>query len=119
MKAKRSGYKSSKFLSPRGFELFCDGVCDRPVITVENYMKWYDLFAIHPNGQVTVVDGREFEHGFYTEYDQSAYGDHIFNPYFVLYLAGKLGMDVCLPALEVIIGRWEIEHNDFPREQLI
>ena len=101
------------FVSERGAELFCDGVADRPVITVENYLKWYDLYVIHPEGRVEVLeDHLSAEDDFISEYGESAYGDHVFNPRFVLFLARRNGMDVSSGALEALIGRWQLEHDN-------
>lgn len=103
------------YKSERGIALFCDGVADVPLITVENYMKWYSIYAIYPDGHVATVDttmreDNEFERIF----GESAYGDHVFNPWFVLYIAWLRGIEVCGSALEAIIGRWIMDHDNFP-----
>jgi hypothetical protein len=102
-----------KFVSDRGHELFfCSTGCgDRPVITVEYYIKWYTLFVVHHDGRVTELDYQpDLEDEFISRYGESAYGDHVFNPRFVVFLADRLEMDVDEIALEVIIGRWQQEH---------
>lgn len=98
-------------LSDRGIELFCDGVTDRPVLTVERYAKWYDLYVVYPNGRVaTFKDTLDSEGAFISEYHESAYGDHVFNPRFYLFLAKRYGMDFSSGALEVLVGRWLLDH---------
>ena len=98
-------------VSDRGIELFCDGVADLPVLTVENYLKWYDLYVIHPDCRVAKFeDTLDSEGAFISEYNESAYGDHVFNPRFYLFLANRYGMDFSSSALEVLVGRWLLDH---------
>lgn len=81
-----------------------------PQIAVELYEKWYHLFVIFPGGRVETFASSLYENGFLKEFPgQSAFGDHIFNPLFVLYLAKVLGYEVAALSLELLIGRWELE----------
>jgi hypothetical protein len=93
------------------------GPCDVPIFTVENYLKWYTLQVVRPDGSVCTPDdldrGDEMEREavrIVARYGESAEGNHVFNPRYVVTLAGLLGCVVCDESMEMIIGRWEREH---------
>lgn len=107
-----------KYYSPRGMELIVECIADRPVLTVELYMKWYDLFIVHPNGQVSSAfecaghKWDEAEDYVISQYKESAVCDHAFNPKFFVRLAETLDIDYCDLALELVAGRWAIDYDN-------
>lgn len=48
--------KQQEFTSNRNIKLITQEVNDKPMLTVENYMKWYDIFVIQINGEVVPVN---------------------------------------------------------------
>ena len=45
------------YLSERGHTLvYWSPPSEVPVLTVENYVKWYGLYLVHPDGRVGVGD---------------------------------------------------------------
>lgn len=69
---------------------------DRKVLTVELYEKWYALQLLDENGGVSEVEFPEFR-------------DHCPDPVAVQLLAVREGYYMDPLALEMIIGRWELE----------
>lgn len=102
--------RSGLLTSDRGHLLFYDGIGDTPVLTVENCCKWYGLYVIRPSLEVVKFEcDRDDEQEFYKLYKETAYGDHVFNPRFVVFLARRYGYELPACALEVLIGRWRLE----------
>jgi hypothetical protein len=92
--------------SPRGFSLFySEHGCDVPVLTVEAYEKWYELFLVHPDGRVESISFNELERfcG-----DGSPYADHAPNPNAVRLLVEARGWRLSELTFELMIGRWEL-----------
>jgi hypothetical protein len=86
---------------------------DDSVLTVENYLKWYNLYVVHPNGTVQEVPFPSSDKyaKFGPEY-ATAYCDHVPNPRVVSLFAEETGYRMCEQALEIIIGRWEQEYKN-------
>ena len=85
-----------------------------PIITVELYIKWYDLYVVQAGGIAYKFDAA-FPGVWDTverKFDGSAYCDHVFNPKFVGELAGAIGGIVDDLAYELMIGRWEQEYKE-------
>lgn len=109
----------TKWVSERGKELF-GSPCDIPLLTVENYCKWYNLYVILPNGRVEHLEAAkerreavEWVTGrIHAKYGESAISDHTYNPRFYVWVAEHLGYAWDSEALEIIIGRWELESKD-------
>lgn len=96
-----------------GITFVHDGPLDSVgVLTVELRSKWYGLWHI------TETTGRAiYFHELdrlYTEQDLPGppFVDHVPNPYYVVALGKKLGIPVSDLALEMIVGRWELEVGD-------
>jgi len=111
------------FKSDRGFLLCCESVVgdSRPILTVEDYIKWYDMYVIYPDTEVVeklrsnkdrATAFLSVESEFIARYDESAIYDHCFNPKFYVLLAHRLNMEYDDRAAEIIAGRWAIEHGD-------
>jgi hypothetical protein len=89
-----------------------------PVLTVENYLKWYDLYVVMPDETVHALGRNNWLTVEYEDAEERFNGDnfggihsaHLFNPYFVQFLAEFLGFHLDEQSLEIIIGRWEREY---------
>lgn len=79
-----------------------------PVVTLENYTKWYTLHTVNPDGSVTKIDGRILSEVM-DKYHDAAWTDHRFSPRFIYRLAQHLGADVDERAIECALGRWMLE----------
>jgi len=92
------------YLSNRGHPLVhCTPPIAIPVLTVENYVKWYTLHVVHPDGRVQEVD-------FPTESPAgSAFMDHVPNPVACQKLAADKGWLWDENSLDMIWGRWRRE----------
>lgn len=102
-------------VSHRGLPLVYSGMpCDQPVITVENYMKWYDLYLVNPDYSVTVFDHYEsLYHELSREFATvTLVGDHMWHPSYVMELEKRTGYILCNESLEMITGRWIRDHID-------
>jgi len=104
----------SVWTSKRGHLLiFCGDPESKPVLTAENYSKWYELFLVMPDGTVGEVGFGEL-HELADERGVSPYVDHVPNPSLVSVLAERRGWSIDHVSYEVMVGRWEIEvvHSD-------
>lgn len=92
------------WFSDRGFPLiYCGSPLDVPVLTVENYCKWYQFYLAMPDGQVKQ---------FYFEDDKfndTTWSNHTINPAYYKHICSKFGFHEDDQAYEIIVGRWEIE----------
>lgn len=73
---------------------------DKPVLTVENYLKWYCLYLVRPDGSVEAVD-----------FPEDGYCDHVPFPAAVLRMADERGWHVCTESMEMMIGRFMLEYK--------
>jgi hypothetical protein len=78
-----------------------------PVLTVENYLKWYQLFLVHKE-VVTPIYFHELE-PFAAEMGCSAFVDHVPNPRVVEVFAEAKGFGLDGQAWEMMLGRWTWE----------
>lgn len=95
------------YYSPRGEQLvFIGEPMDVPVITVENYTKWYTLFTIQPDGKVEplIIDG---------------WIDHNPIPVEVYKYAQQANMFVDEQSMEMIIGRFVQEKYESASKERI
>jgi hypothetical protein len=76
------------------------------VVTVENYMKWYSLWIVHPDDSVTAMDDYDLMEQIATELNTHWMGDHVFNPDCVAEYCRRMNYWLCTESLEMIIGRW-------------
>ena len=84
----------------------------KPILTVENYSKWYSFYLIMPDGSV-IKCPRPYDLAgeFTAKTRESAYRDHSFNPNFYNYLAHHRGYNACDQTEEMIVGRWVTESS--------
>ena len=109
--------KTGPYKSPRGMMLLDQTPSDKPILTGENYEKWYDLYLLHPDGTVEPVtknydiDDCNYETG-------CVWIDHNYHPEIFNKMAGKHGWYIGQVAIEVAAGRWALEyHKQFDSAQ--
>lgn len=83
---------------------------DKPVLTVANYCKWYELYLVNPDGSVTEVDSTVI-HEVCDKIDGATWVDHIYSPQLFYGVAELLGAYYCSESAEVIVGRWLLENH--------
>lgn len=100
------------YVSYRGIPLLCQDRGKTPIVTMENYVKWYGVQILQPNGVVETVDcdimsdiEREFP-------KYPLRGDHNFHPFLLKRIAERIGGTVCWRAHEMTAGRWLHEIMD-------
>ncbi len=93
---------------------------DKPLLTVSLEAKWYCLYLITP----TVQGCRELDDIRKIEFEEleaiangneSAFCDHVPNPHVVVRYAERKNYRLDHRALEMIIGRWELEYPANPK----
>lgn len=87
---------------------------DKPVLTLENYTKWYHVFLVMPTGVVEVVDpGAEWAANDKLRFHGIV--DHLFHPQLLIQLAKDLDVYTDERALECAGGRWLRENDDLAK----
>ena len=81
---------------------------DVPVLTVENFAKWYGLYLVHPDGRVEEIDFGVLEDAA-RKLGVSPYVDHVPRPEVVEATASARGWILDEASREVIVGRWRLE----------
>lgn len=76
-----------------------------PVLTVENYLKWYSLYAVKPDGTVRVVPYTEYSH-LEDKFGGMLWADHCLNPAAYEDIAEELNMLTDSNSQDMIAGRW-------------
>lgn len=95
--------------SKRGHQLIFYGVPQSsPVLTIENYPKWYGLELVMPDGTVEEVGFEELQ-ALADERGTYPYVDHVPDPTLVSALAERRGWMLDTVSYEVMVGRWESE----------
>ena len=97
------------YYSDRNIPLVYNGFLprERAIITVENYLKWYKLYLLHPNGDVEAVDFPVMD-----GIAGSPYIDHVPNPDHVAAWANLEGYTISDQSYEMMIGRWVYEAKE-------
>lgn len=97
------------YLSERGHTLvYWTPPSSKPVLTVENYVKWYALHLVHPNGVVKTIPFPD------TSPEGSPFVDHVPNPVACQRLAAEKGWVWDENSLDMIWGRWRREVEECP-----
>ena len=96
--------------------LICTTPKDYPIITAENYEKWYSLFILHPDVSVTPVPPGDIM-DMCDIFRRSFWVDHAFHPTLLLALAHYYGGSADIVTLETAAGRWVLEGNSLPNGQ--
>ena len=107
------------YYSDRGIPLlFTDSLISRPIITVENYLKWYGVHVVFPDGHVEPFENNDkmrtqafdlFERRVAHRYHESPYADHVPSPRLLPWLAYFMDYDYHTEAVELITGRSILE----------
>ena len=98
------------YKSDRDIALFCTKEeLNKPIISMENYCKWYAAYIIYPSGAIIKLDFEELEEGFEIQLE-SAYYDHTPNPIAICSYASAHKFDICSYSLAAITRRWFNEY---------
>lgn len=105
-------------LSYRGIPLVTGGQpsVNKTALTVEAYIKWYDIYGVATNGSVRAID-LKLKHRYEADRPgRVAWSDHIPTPGFCRWLAETLAAthEWDLVALDLIAGRWLTEGRPRP-----
>ena len=99
---KKKGIRMKELQSERGIKL----VTQEPkclMLTVEDYMKWYNLYIINEKGEVTVVDS---ENKKVYEILSDNWFDHCITPIGFIAIAKELGAKVDKQSYKEVINRF-------------
>jgi hypothetical protein len=76
----------------------------KPILTLENYCKWYRFYALMPDGTVRKVESSEYYDDL--DYNGTIWYDHVPNPEVYELIANHLNMFQHSETHEMIIGRY-------------
>lgn len=104
----------AKYVSHRGIPLLAQEVDPegRPIVTMENYCKWYSVYALHPDGRVESIDPDDVLRKVEKRVGGCLMGDHNYHPTLLTEVAKELGWVVDPKALEMVTHRWAVEIED-------
>lgn len=105
-----SNYRT--YLSERGIPLVYIGQPrDRPVLTVENYRKWYGFHLVQPDGSVTSLSSDDYYE--IQDHDINAIsGDHLYSPRLYYRIVAALNLRRCSETIDMLTGRWVSEFDE-------
>lgn len=105
--------KTKVYLSWRGIPLLCQSpsTFGKPIVTLENYCKWYGLEILHPDGRVESVDPGILDECC-DRVEGVLMGDHNYHPRLINEVAKHIGGIACHRAVEMAGGRWVAEIMD-------
>jgi hypothetical protein len=107
-------FQNQTHFSDRGIPLVWTGpLLQCPVITVENYCKWYSPYVIMPDGVIRKITSEEICQAT-DDYSNAWHIDHCFHPKLLLKLAEMLNGEACEQSIEMAAGRWVMEQMDDP-----
>ena len=107
----RTQMKDRIYLSNRGFPLLAQVPMDKPIVCLENYVKWYSVQLLGPQGNVQEIPQSLLES--VGAYDRAWIQDHCYHPKLLHALAHELDAYVDILSLEATTGRWVL-HADTP-----
>jgi len=99
--------------SPRGELLSVFGEISTPTLAVELYLKWYNLYLVHPDNtieKITFPDEGDLEK--HDDLDGASAIDHVPNPAFVERFCKEKNYYINDITREIIVGRWEIDKKE-------
>lgn len=100
------------YYSERGNALLYAGPTPtKPILTLENYCKWYGVYKVNPDDTVEHVDP-EILSEVSKKYPDALMGDHNFQPHFLYRLAQYMKVDIDKTAIDVAGARWLQEQED-------
>jgi hypothetical protein len=92
-------------VSDRGIELVTQRAYTS-MLTVENYLKWYDLFVLHPNGKVETVSWEN-------ETLRDGWRDHCIEPRAFHLLTKELGLSYDNETMAAVIKMFVVNYLDW------
>lgn len=93
-------------VSERNIPLVCQD--ERPnslTLTVENYIKWYNIYVIFPNNDVKFLDPK-LARSYENFSGDLAWSDHLISPLFATWLTESFYFEWDSPSLDMVVGRW-------------
>lgn len=84
----------------------------RPIITMENYCKWYGVQLLHPDGTVESIDHDDVLSKIERKVGGCLMGDHNFHPTLLVALGKEMNWAVDPLSLEMVTHRWAVEIED-------
>lgn len=103
------------YFSERGLPLvYCGPPLEHPIVTIENYCKWYHLYLVMPDGSVKIYEPKKENLQKYEDEIEGKYycDDHNFNVEIVEQVADEEHIFSDDQSMEMIIGRYERERRD-------
>ena len=99
--------------SDRNIPLLCQerDSFGRPIVTMENYCKWYGVQVLHPDGRVENVPHDDLS-AIADRLGACLMGDHNFHPRLLNEYAKQIGGIADWRAIEMTGGRWVSEQMD-------
>lgn len=95
------------YYSDRGIPLVYNNAPDKqPVLTVENYLKWYSLFLVNPDGSVEVLPYDRYRHLEGSDGLPFLWGDHVVYPPAYERICDELDLIFDGNSADIIAGRW-------------
>ncbi len=113
MSESNSRNKHGRLVSDRGIELIEQRVLDVPLVTVENYEKWYNIFIIQPSGEVEKVTTSLID-DLNRKSNIQLWIDHEYHPKLLQLIAEHVGGEVPSTTLEIVAGRWVLSRESDP-----
>lgn len=98
----------SRFRSDRDIPLITQDVGSKPMLTVENYIKWYELYVITPDGEVKDVYETSSEEIRNLIID--GWRDHCIDPQIFHKVATKLGATYDIATFESVCRRYQTDY---------
>lgn len=102
--------KIAVYVTSRNHPLLYTGeLFDKPMLTLENYDKWYGAHLVMPDGSVVEVPSKDLV-AVTDKFADARWIDHLLHPRLLYRLARHLDAYIDIRAIEVAAGRWMIEH---------
>jgi hypothetical protein len=102
------------YVSLRGHPLLYVGPpLPTPIVTLENYCKWYEIHIVNPDGAVEKVPVQLIQQ-ICDEQKKPLWIDHNFHPQLLILIAAHLKAEYDEMAVEVAAGRWVLECGEAP-----
>ena len=105
------GQEPLMYKSKRGKLLICQEKHECPVITMENYCKWYNVYVIYSSGEIGTVDYNVLDE-IEKQSGKVLTDNHLWHPWLLEEYAESIDGTVDPVTLDVVTGRWILEHCD-------
>lgn len=104
-------------LSKRNIPLIYQRNSTVPIITVENYEKWYDIYIVFPDGEVQTIP-MEILEDIIAASKIHVFGDHIYHPIVLHKIAEIYCAEVDYVSENCVTGRWISEYKQIQVENV-